>query len=316
MNRLNGIAEFVATVEHKSFSAAAHQIGMTSSGVSKAVTRLERRLGIRLLTRSTRRLSLTASGAAFYQKCRHLLLELQDAEGTVAELRRPPIGRIHVELPPALGRLYVMPRLPEFTTAYPDTQLRVVFREQHVDSFDEGLDVAVRIGGHPSTSSVALQVDAARYVTCAAPAYLRRHGVPLRPEALVEHNCLMYVSGQTGQVRDWHFTHRLRPFTIAVNGNLALSNTDGLIHAAVQAAGVVQVLDFVAARAVQQGLLKPILTEFSGQQQPIFIIYPSSRRDVPKVRAFVSFLTGLFPLSPASRAARPRTKVTTHRSRS
>jgi len=296
MNRFTGIAEFVSTVEHKSFVLAAQQVGMTASGVSKAVSRLESRLGAKLLNRTTRSLSLTVDGALFYQRCHQLLVQLHDAENVVSRISKMPTGRLRVELPSALGRLHIMPTLPRFISDHPDLSVQAVFREQSTDLFDEGVDVAVRIGSVTGSGLIAQEIGITRSTTCASPGYLARFGAPRKPEDLLQHNCLTSVSAQTGQARDWHFSQGRTPFRLPVNGSLSMSNTDGLIQAAVNGIGITQVMDFVAMAAIREGLLRPVLTDWVAKERSISIVCLASQKESAKVKAFIKFTSGLFPL--------------------
>ncbi|MCC6531151.1 MAG: LysR family transcriptional regulator [Burkholderiales bacterium] len=295
MNNFNGIAEFVAAVELRSFALAAQHVGMTPSGVSKAVRRLEQRLGTRLLTRTTRRLTLTPSGILFYQRCRQLLVGLRDAESIVAHEIGLPRGTLRVDISLPLGRRYIVPALPLFMAENPDVLVQLVFREPSADLFHEGVDIAVRIGHVKGANLAAQKIGAVRQLTCASTQYLEAHGTPTRPEHLLQHNCLAFLSMHTGQARDWHFAEGRSAFTLAVNGNLALSNTDALVEAAAMGLGITQVSDYAAASAVESGRLAPILTDWVPSARPIMVLYRDDREPPAKILAFTKFLLRIMP---------------------
>ena len=297
MDNFNGIAEFVAAVELRSFVSAGQHIGMTPSGVSKAVQRLERRLGTRLLTRTTRRLSLTSSGVLFYQRCRDLLVGLRDAESLVAHDISRPRGTLRIEVSLPLGRRYIIPALPKFMAQYPDLVVQAVFREPSTDLFNEGVDVAIRIGHIASPHLISRKVGTVRQITCASPAYLERFGIPARPENLLEHNCLAFLSMHTGQIREWHFAEGRSVFTHRVNGNAAMSTTDGLVDAAAMGLGITQVSDYAATSAIDARRLQPILSDWVAPERPIMVIYPGDREPPAKVLAFAKFFSQIMPSS-------------------
>jgi DNA-binding transcriptional LysR family regulator len=224
-----------------------------------------------------------------------MLLELRDAEGLVSQMLKAPTGTLRVELPPALGRLYIMPVLSNFAAQYPDFSVQAVFREQHADLADDNVDVSIWLGPVSSSRHTFQKGGSTRYITCASPQYLKQYGTPRRPEHLLQHNCLGYVSPRTGRQREWHFASGRTPFSLAVSGNLSMSNTDGLVQAAVNGHGIVQVLDFVALNVLNTGLLKPLLLDWIAKEQPIMITYPTKQGGSPKVRAFTQFVFQYLP---------------------
>lgn len=290
MNNLNGIAEFVASVDFGNFASAAQHVGMTPSGVAKAVRRLEQRLGSQLLTRTTRRLTLTTSGLLFYQRCRQVLAGLRDAESLVAHDIGAPRGTLRVDVSLPLGRRYLMPVLPQFAAENPDVSVQVVFREPTSDLFNEGVDLAVRIGHVRNPALTAQKIGVTRQITCASPEYLDNYGTPTRPEHLLQHNCLAFLSMHTGQNRDWHFAEGRSSFTFSVSGNVALSSTDALVRAAIMGMGVTQVSDYAAAPALASGELRQVLTDWVPGPRPICVLYRNDREPPPKVLAFSKFL--------------------------
>ncbi len=294
MQHFGGIVEFVAAVERGSFTAAATRLGLTTSGVSKAVARLEERLGVRLLNRTTRRLGPTAEGAAFYPRAKRLLLDLAEMEGEVAQGREHPAGMLRIDLPPVLGRYRILPALPGFLARWPDLRLQVTLRDRVTGLAEEGVDAAVRIGDVQAPTLIARRLGMTRFITCASPAYLRRHPSPARPEELLQHNCLRYVPSATSRPRDWRFADGSEPVTVAVSGPLTLNSTEGLVDAALAELGIIQVLDFVVADHVRDGRLQPVLEAFGTPARPISFVYLEGRHRSANLRAFGNFLMGIF----------------------
>lgn len=306
MDRFSGLAEFIAAVRGGSLRAAGEQLGITTSGVGKAISRLESRLGVRLLNRTTRSLRPTAEGAALYPRARRLLAELAEMEAEVSKARAQPNGRMRVDLPPALGRLRVLPALPKFLEQWPDLHLQVDLRDRIADLADEGIDAAVRTGEVQGSGLAVRRVGVARFVTCAAPSYLQRSGAPRRPEDLLRHNCLRFAPSQSGLPREWRFGRGTAARRLPVQGNLVLNHTEGLADAAIHGNGVVQVLDFVVADAIRDGQLRPILTEWDSADLPISLVCPLGPHRSANVRAFGDFVTSLFKAPPRHGSSRIR----------
>lgn len=202
MDSLSGIAAFVRTAEARSFVGAARQLGITASAVGKSVARLEQSLGVRLLQRSTRRVQLTAEGAAFHARCRHILDELQDAEAMLASSARAPRGTLRVTLP-TIGYRFLLPILPAFVAKYPALELDLDFNDRVVDVIDAGVDVAIRSGELADSRLMARRLGPFRFVLCASPGYLDEHGAPRTPADLAEHRCLRFRFPTTGKLQDW-----------------------------------------------------------------------------------------------------------------
>jgi LysR family transcriptional regulator for bpeEF and oprC len=299
MEKFGGIAEFVATVEAASFAQAAQRLGMTPSGVGKAVSRLEGRLGLRLLRRSTRRLIVTEEGAECYQKFRQFLFELQSME-TMREPSKPLQGRLRLHLPPALARVHIMPALPSFFKSHPGMTLHITLRNDLIDLIEEGVDLTVRVGRVDGANIISRRVGGTRFITGCSPDYAQSSGTPLRPEELLQHNCLCFFSRQTGLPRRWVFTQDDSPLELAVTGNLILNNTDALIEAAISGIGIVQVPYYAAESALLSGQLISILQPFTVAEQDVSAIYSVSERSSLKVTAFVDFLRDVFKSKPRS----------------
>jgi len=305
MEKFGGIAEFVATVEAASFVHAAQRLGMTPSGVSKAVSRLESRLGVRLLRRSTRRLTVTEAGAECFQKFRQFLAELDEMEHAMSEADKPLQGSLRIHLPPGLARVRIVPALPRFFADHPGMTLHITMRNDPIDMIEEGVDLTVRVGNFDGANIISRRVGATRYITCCSADYAERFGIPAQPEELLQRNCLRYVSRLTGRPRNWTFTNDGVPLTLAVTGNLTLNNTDALIESAISGIGIVQVTDYAAEKALRSESLIRILEAWTAPEQQVSAVYPAARRSSRKVTAFVDFLRDVFQPK-----ARPRIEPT------
>lgn len=289
MEKFGGIAEFVATVEAGSFAQAAQRLGMTPSGVGKAVSRLEKRLGIPLLRRSTRRLVVTEEGAECYQKFRQFLFDLQEME-IVLEPNRTLHGSLRLHLPPALARMRIMRTLPSFYDKHPNLTLHITLRNDMIDLMEEGVDLSVRIGTFDGANIISRHVGSAEFVTVCSTAYAEAVGVPNEPEELLQHNCLRYFSRTTGRPRKWVFEENDRQLELAVTGNLILNNSDALVQAAVSGLGIAQVPLYTAEAEIRDRQLIQLLEPYAPVPQEVSAIYSVQQRSSPKIQAFVDFL--------------------------
>ncbi len=290
MESLRGILAFTRAAQLRSFVAAGELLSLSASAVGKSVARLEERLGVRLINRTTRRLSLTEEGAAFLEHCLRILGELEEAEETLARGRAEARGRLRVAMPATFARLQVLPALPDFLDRHPNLEVEAVLGERWVDPVEEGMDVVVRIGPVPVSRLIARRVGWQRLVSCASPAYLARRGVPATPEALGEHDCLGYSDASGGRRHRWRFAVDGREMAMPVNGRLSFNDSEALVQAAVAGLGVVQVPEYVARDALADGRLQAVLGEFLALGEPISVVWPGNRHLSPRVRAFVDLL--------------------------
>lgn len=290
MENLSGILAFVRAAEARSFTAAARQLGISPSGVSKAISRLEMGFRVRLLQRTSRSVTMTPEGMAFYERCRQIVAELEDAEQILSSAREVPRGRLRVTLPLSLGRLQLARLLPRFLERHPEVSVEASATDRMVDLVEEGVDVAVRLGQPPDSRLVARRLLAGTMVTCAAPAYLKRHGTPRKPEDLAGHNCARFVVPSTGVARDWTFQRENKPFIVAVGGSLTFDHAECLVEAAAAGTAVIQISSYVTTDALSIRRLVRILRRFEVESPPLWVMYPQNRHLTPRVRAFVDFL--------------------------
>jgi DNA-binding transcriptional LysR family regulator len=297
MQNLTDIAIFVKVVELSSFTAAAEALESSQPVVSKAVTRLEEKLGARLLNRTTRRLSLTEAGSELYGRSVRALKEIENAELEVARFQTEPRGTLRVAAPMSFSILQLGRVIPTFLAQYSGVTVELNLDDGRVDLVEEGYDLAIRIGQLQDSNLVARKITPCRQVMCASPAYLAKHGAPERPEDLLEHNCILYSFLLTP--REWRLTDAEgETHVIPVNGTLHSNN--GLVNraAAVAGAGIVLLPTFYIGEEVKSGALKPVLCNFKPQELAVYAVYPERRNLMPKVRAFIDFLAATFGPTP------------------
>ncbi len=292
---------FVRTVETGGFSAAARQLGLTPSALSKLVTRLEDRLGARLLQRTTRRLQLTAEGEAFYARALPILKAMDEAEAEVTEAGTSPRGLLRLHCGSTFGMHQLAPAIPRFQARHPAVSLDLTISDERLDMMQEGVDLAIRIGPLDESTLVARRICNLERVICAAPAYLERHGTPRTPDDLQRHNCLWITS--LPALRRWPFDTDEGIRVVHVDGNVVTNNAETVLQLAVAGVGVTRLSDVVVAEAIRAGTLVPILADWHHVEPvPLFATYPSGRNLSPKVRAMVDFLVEEFGSAPWRKA--------------
>jgi DNA-binding transcriptional LysR family regulator len=297
MQSLTDIAIFVKVVELSSFTAAAEALEMSQPVVSKSVTRLEEKLGARLLNRTTRRLSLTEAGSELYRRSVRALEEIENAELEVARFQTEPRGTLRVSAPMSFSILHLGSTIQPFLERNPGVTLELNLDDRRVDLVEEGIDVAIRIGRLEESSLVARKITPCRQVLCAAPSYLAKRGTPMQPEDLLEHNCIVYSF--LANAREWRLIDQAGELhVVPINGSIHSNN--GLVNraAAVAGAGIVLLPTFYIGDQLRSGELKPILCQFKPPDIALYAVYPERRNLTPKVRAFVDFLAATFGPEP------------------
>lgn len=296
MDRLQSMEVFRWVVELGSFSRAADRLDLSKATVTAHVAALEKRLGIKLLNRTTRKLALTDDGAAYLDHARRVLSDVEETESMLAAGRTAPRGVLRVDLPTAIGRQFVVPALPRFAAQYPELRVVAILEDRRVDLLEEGIDAAVRVGPLADSTLIARRVYEASWVCCASPDYLALHGTPQRPADLAAHQCLGLYSVTLGAALEWAFEKGGERVAFRPEGALAVSNAEALLDAAVAGAGVGMLFDVTAGRWIASGALRPILADWQRRDRhPISVVYPQSRHLSAKVRAFSDFVAGLFP---------------------
>ena len=293
MDKLKQIEAFVAAVDAGSLARAALVAEVTPAMMGRRIDALERRLGARLLHRSTRRLALTEEGAVYLEYCRKLLCDLEHADNLIFEGRQTATGQFSVSAPAAFGRKHVALHGPSFVAAHPGVQVSFNLNDQVVDLVQLGFDMGVRIGGAIDPAFVAIKLAANRRVVCAAPAYLERRGVPRALDDLARHNCLAF-NLQGGQQGGWHFRHGDKPVTVRVPGNLECNDTELLHRWAREGLGLSWRSTWEIQRELARGELVTVLDEFALPSYDIMAVYPQQRHVPAKVRFFVEHLKRLY----------------------
>ncbi|WP_439894730.1 LysR family transcriptional regulator [Pseudomonas syringae] len=293
-DRLKGIETFVAVANAGSFTAAAERLSLTNSAVSKSVARLESRLGMRLFERTTRSLALTEEGATYHAVCTRMLAELEEAETALAAQCSEPAGQLRIDLPATFGRLHVLPQILAFAESHPKLRPHVTFTDRFVDILEEGIDLAVRIGG-PAIWPAGLAhrcLGTERVIFCAAPAYLQRHGMPRTFEDLVDHACILFGRGD-GTVSPWLFVDAQgQPETRAVEARIVVGNGEAQVAAVTSACGIAQLATWLIKDQLQRGELVEILPHLATDGLALHLAWPRSRESLPKVQGLVALLSG------------------------
>ena len=289
MESLTDVAVFVKVVESGSFTAAAERLSISKSVVSKYVTRLETRLGARLLNRSTRRISLTEVGRAFYQRSQSALLELEQAEAEVSHLQSEPRGTLRINAPMSFGILHLAPAIPELLQHYPELSVDIQFDDRKIDLIEGAYDVAITIANLADSALVARRLGPCHHCLVASPEYLHRHGIPRTPPELQNHRIISYSYQES--VQQWEFlTPEGKPIMVSINGRVEMNNSLGMREAVLNGAGIMRAPTFVVGNDIKQGRLVPLLTSYQTLQLSIYAVYPQRRHLSPKVRAFVDFM--------------------------
>jgi DNA-binding transcriptional LysR family regulator len=288
---------FVRTVELGGFSAAARDLDLTPSALSKLTTRLEDRLGVRLMNRTTRKLALTAEGEAYFSSAKRILTEIAEAEAEVTQFASRPKGLLRVNVGVACGLHQLAPALPRFLERYPDVELDITVTDRLVDLVEEGADVAIRNGVLRDSSLVAKKICDLHRVICASPAYLKSHGVPTSPAQLLEHNCIS-ISGAP-QLRRWPFDTPHGIEYVEVKGNVSANNAETLLQLAATGVGIIRLTDVIVGEGIRVDRLTPVLTDVHHEEPvPLSAVFPYGRYKSPRVAAFVSFLVEQFASAP------------------
>jgi DNA-binding transcriptional LysR family regulator len=296
MDTLNGFTVFTKVVETGGFSAAARELNMSKSAVSKHIAKLEEHLGVRLLNRTTRKLSPTEVGTTFYERARRIVQDVEETEQAVSALHSEPRGTLRINAPMSFGYAHVAPALPDFLERYPDIKIDMVLNDRVVDLMDEGFDVAIRIARLPDSTLIARKLAPFCLALCATRQYWETHGIPQSPSDLKDHNCLIY--SYLLKQNEWLFHGPDGDISIKVSGNISANNGDALRAAALKGAGVFLSPTFIVNEDLRSGRLQSVLEQFTKTDLAIYAVYPHNRYLSAKVRAFVDFLGKYFGPGP------------------
>lgn len=285
---LNALQVFVKVGELQSFTRAAQALGMTQSGVSRAVARLEAEQKMTLIQRNTHHISLTPDGQFLFASSRPLLQQMQTLEQHLDGRNSQPEGVLRLTAPATFGRLVVMPLLQTMLATYPQLRLDTVMTDRVVDIVEEGFDAALRIGRVTEQQLIARPLRDLRMVTVASPDYLRRHGRPQTPDELGRFNCLAVKTRPNGRLTDWRYLHNGEQRRVTVRGNMTVDSADVLLEAALCGCGLVQIMDFAVAPWIAAGRLVEVLPDFAGIARTLHLVYSPSRHRSPKISALLA----------------------------
>ena len=287
MDRLHAMQSFVRVAEAGSFSAVAEQLNVARSAVTRQIASLEAHLGVKLIARSTRRLSLTSAGTTYVEQCRDILDRISEVEGNLAGERLILRGDVRVSVPMTFGLLHLTPLILEFSQANPDIHIDLDFNDRRVNLIEEGMDLALRITERLPETTVARQLTTCHSVAVASPAYLARYGEPTHPDELTQRACLAYSLTSRSS---WSFLIDGAPHLVEISGPITANNGSALQEAALRGMGIVCEPSFIAAEAIRQGKLVRILKNFQIPTLDMFAVFPGNRFVPQRVRAFVDFL--------------------------
>lgn len=288
MDRFQAMQVFVAVADTAGFAPAARMLQMSPPAVTRAIAALEERLGIVLFHRSTRQVRLTAAGGRFLEDCRRILADLGEAEVSATGAHREPRGRLSITASMRFGYMYVAPLLLEFLQRYPEVSVQTLLVDRVVNLLEEGLDVAVRIGPLPDSSLTAIRVGTVRRVVCGSPAYLERFGIPQTPEALADHEIVLFSALSPRPA--WNFRTTDGDLNVPLTTRLTVNTADVAIAAAVAGRGLTRVLSYMIAPELKTGALRIVLADYESEPLPIHVVYQEGRRAAASVRAFVDFI--------------------------
>ena len=296
MDKLGSIKAFTKVVEHGNFSEAGRELRLSRSAVSKYVIELERELGVQLLNRTTRSVSPTDNGRAYYQRCLAILADLEEADMAVTQAQVEPRGLLRVNAPMSFGTLHLGKAVADFMSRFPELVIQIVLGDHFVDPVQEGFDVTLRIADLASSSLIARRIVPARRVLCAAPAYLAGRGAPRHPNDLRSHACLTYDHLATGT--QWKLSGADGDHWIQVDWNLCANNGEVLRDAAVAGHGIALLPTFLVGPDLQSGRLVSVLDGYAAPDLTLYAIYPPTRHLSVKVRLFIDFLVERFGNNP------------------
>ncbi len=301
MNKLQAMEVFVQVVDAGGFTRASESLQLPKATVSTLVASLESALAVKLLHRTTRQVSVTADGAAYYERCLRILADVKDAEESLSRTRLSPSGRLRVDAPTGLSNEILVPALPSFFEKYPDIQLELGCSDRPVDLIEEGVDCAVRGGQLADSTLIARRVGMLNFVTCAAPSYLERFGTPKHPRDLERHRCINYFSAKTGKIYNWDYTRDGERIEMTLPGVVALNDSNAYLTAGLDGLGIIMMTDLQLGSHGANGRLVRVLEDWVTDPLPIHVVYPQNRHLSAKVRVFVEWVADLMASHPQMR---------------
>lgn len=288
MDRFHLMSVFVAVAEEESFAGAARRLGLSPPAVTRAITSLENRLGVKLLIRTTRFVRATDAGRRYAEHVRRILMELDEADDAAAGLHGEPRGHLAVTAPVLFGRMFVMPGIVDYLRRFPEMFISAWFLDRVVNLLEEGMDVGIRIGELPDSTMRAISIGHVRRVVCASPEYLHNNGIPQTPQALLDHTVI--AASAVSSAVEWQFLLANKMTSIKVNPRLTVTNNDAAIQAALQGFGLTCLLSYQIAPHLAAGQLQTVLSDYEPPRLPIHVLHHEGRQASAKVRTFVDLL--------------------------
>jgi LysR family transcriptional regulator for bpeEF and oprC len=294
VNKLQAMQVFVRVVETGAMTRAADSLGLPKATATTLIQQLEAVLGVKLLNRTTRSVSATTDGAAYYARCVAILAAVKDTEESLSRRHSTPGGRLRVEVPTLMARLVIVPALSGFFARYPDIDLQLGCSERRSDLIEEGIDCAVWSGELEDSTLIARRVGLLYFGTCASPDYLAVRGVPNHPDQLSAHRCINHFSPRTGKTFDWVFAKNAERIQTALRGPVAFDDENSYVAAAESGLGIAQIPAFVLKEAMERGSLDLVLGDWVPEPVPLNVVYPQNRHLSGKIRVFVDWVAELF----------------------
>jgi LysR family transcriptional regulator, regulator for bpeEF and oprC len=293
MDKFRAMELFVRVVETGGITRAAESLQLPKATAATLLQKLETSLGVKLLNRTTRQVSVTADGAAYYERCVAILAQVRETEESLASQRAAPRGRLRVDVPTLMARSVFIPAMPGFFAKYPQIELAMASNERRADLIEEAIDCAVWSGEIEDSGYVARRVGFLYFATCAAPSYLAAHGVPRDPEDLAKHRCINRFSPRTGRLTDWVFTKDGRRVQASFGGHIALDDENSYVAVAEAGLGIARIPAFVLKEAMERKTLDLVLGDWFPEPSPLYVVSPSNRHLSGKVRVFVDWVADL-----------------------
>jgi DNA-binding transcriptional LysR family regulator len=287
MDQLSAMRIFVKVAETGGFSLAARELKLPLSTVSRRVSELEEHLGAQLLTRTTRRLSLTESGQRYLEASNRILEDLQEAELLASDEFKKPKGTLSITAPVFFGRLHILPVVHEFLNAYPDVKIKLSFADHVVDLLEQHIDLGVRVGQLGDSTMMAKPMGSVKRIICASPEYLEKRGAPKTPDDLVNHDCVSILNNVS--LQGWRFSKAGKNRYYPINSRLHVTSTEAAVDSAVNHMGLAQVLSYQAASQIRAGKLRLVLNDYISSESPVSFVYPQGRMVPVKLRSFIDF---------------------------
>ena len=294
MDRIQAMQIFTRVAEAGSFVRAAETLSLPSSTVTSTIKNLEKHLQVRLLNRTTRRVSLTPEGLQYVVQCREILSLIEHTESSLTESVKRPQGRLRVDMPGGIAQFIVMPNLKDFYRLYPDIYLMIGVSDRQVDLVQEGVDCVIRTGELTDSTLVARPLGRFRWITCTSPDYLREYGVPQSPEDLSQHRAVHYFSSQARRTNELRFVHGSETLSRSVSGQVAVNETGLYIKMCLEGFGLAQLAESIVSEHLQEGRLIEVLADWQPRSVSVTLLYPHQRFLSPAVRAFADWVAELF----------------------